>query len=764
MARAAGTSSRTQRLIALGATALLALTTAMALGRVFIGAEASYRLMAAGLASALLACALERKNLLLASLTSVAGLLVAVGVFVFPATTWHGVPTLETLHALADAASIVGQEARVQVAPSPPLAPLMLAALTATWAAVFSAHALAFRAGSPLVALMPPIALVAFADTVLDQFVKPIYGVFFLGAALAVIFADGLRRLQGWGAVWTGPGRQARLSVTAGRGARRVAFAAVGVALIAPILVPGFGSKALIDLSTSSDGGIHIDPLVSVANQLQRNDPQPAFTVETTQPTYYRFITLPDFDGAGWHPDPNPTTVDLPQDLTATEPYLDPTVVSGVDSISQSFQLLSDLDQNWLPVAAPPTSVHLDRPASWDAQNGTVSFDGPLDAGTEYTTASLLLRPTPAQLQDVRALPTPAMIPRYTDLPSGLDPEIHRIALSWTEGATTPYQQVLDIQNHLTDGSFLYRTDVPARDDANALLDFLTVNRVGMCQQFATAMAVLLRELGIPTRVAVGFTSGTQSSTDPNQWTVSSTDAHAWPEVLFPGYGWLPFEPTPSRVNPVASVYTNPVQSPQCNRPGGCPGRPGGANGAGGPGTGRQQGQLHGKNPFLLEGGRDTGSLATLPTAAPASAPSRVPGGRRILLLALGVLLLVILLLPLGRAALRRRRLRRAAGVPRQLILAVYDVFTERASELGFARGLGETLEEYRERVADSGLLSDGHLDRLTRITAAAAYAPQEPASGDAREAAEDAATALRDLRRGTPWPARIRGLYLRER
>ncbi len=110
---------------------------------------------------------------------------------------------------MIDAAGLVGEQARVQVAPTEPLPPLMLAALTATWAAIFSAHALAFRAGSPILALLPPIALVAFADTVLEDVSAAVRGRFLI-AATAMIFADGLRRVQGWGPVWTGPGRDAR--------------------------------------------------------------------------------------------------------------------------------------------------------------------------------------------------------------------------------------------------------------------------------------------------------------------------------------------------------------------------------------------------------------------------------------------------------------------------------------------------------------------------------------------------------------------------
>ncbi len=138
--------------------------------------------------------------------------------------------------------------------------------MVSLWAAIFSAHALAFRAGSPLLGLVPPVALVAFADTVLEEFVKPLYGVAFLAAALVVVFADGLARVQGWGPVW-GSGTRG-VAATAGRGARRLAFTALGAALIAPVIVPGFGSKGLVDFGTPAEDRVAIDPFVSVQASL----------------------------------------------------------------------------------------------------------------------------------------------------------------------------------------------------------------------------------------------------------------------------------------------------------------------------------------------------------------------------------------------------------------------------------------------------------------------------------------------------------------
>lgn len=757
MAHTPGTPARTHRLIALLASCLLGVSTAMALGRVFVGAAASYRLMAAALLSALLACALERKNLPLATAASAAALLVAVGILIFPASTWRGLPTTETLRAIADASRLVGEQARLQVAPSVPLAPLMLAAFAATWAAVFSAHALAFRAGSPLLALLPPIALVAFADTVLEELIKPIYGVLFLAAALVVIFADGLRRLQGWGPIWTGPGRRARLSSTAGRSARRVALAAVSLAVMAPLLLPGFGSKALLDLSTSDGNGVSVDPLVSVANALQRDDPQDVFTVQTQVPTYYRFISLSTFDGAKWTYEQNPATIELPPDPSATS-ALAPEVIAGADTVAQSFELRSDLSQPWLPVAYPPTSVQLDHAATWTVESGTVGIDGSLDEGTAYTDTALLLRPSPDDLRALE-LQTAAQLPRYTDLPSDVPPQIDVIAHAWTEDATTPYDKIIAIQDHLRDEHvFTYDTNVPRRDDANALLDFLTVNPVGFCQQFASAMTVLLRDLGIPARVAVGFTSGTRSDAASDIWTVTTEDAHAWVEVLFPGYGWLPFEPTPSRSNPVASTYTSPAAVP-CDRPGGCSGS--GPRGGIGGKKNAEAGSI-GKSASTNE--RENGRTGTLsPVTEGTPEPGSRFGGRELILLAVALTLLVLLLVPPVRAARRRRRLRRAGTDPRRLILATYDVFTEQAAEVGFPRAPAETLEEYGARVSASGLLSDGDLDRLTQITVSAAYARSGPGPGQAQEATEAVRKVLKDLRGGTPWTRRVRGRYLRE-
>jgi transglutaminase-like putative cysteine protease len=130
-------------------------------------------------------------------------------------------------------------------------------------------------------------------------------------------------------------------------------------------------------------------------------------------------------------------------------------------------------------------------------------------------------------------------------------------AVEWTADAQTAYGQILALQNRFRNGNFSYTQDVEPVEGTDPILHFLTESKSGFCQQFATAMAVMARALGYPARVAVGFREGERLG---DTYTVDSRDAHAWVEVFFPGYGWLPFEPTPSRANPIETIpgsYSN---------------------------------------------------------------------------------------------------------------------------------------------------------------------------------------------------------------
>src|SRR4029450_502207 len=158
-----------------------------------------------------------------------------------------------------------------------PLSPLLLAAVTAVWTASFSAHALAIRAGAPLLAVLPSVALVGFTATVMQAGPRPGYAVVLLSAVLFVCFVDGIRRIGHWGPMWGTRGRP--LSAATGHGARRGGTPAGAVAGLGPGILPGFHSVALVDFSTTGSRQARIDPFVSIKAQLQRRDPIDLFQV-----------------------------------------------------------------------------------------------------------------------------------------------------------------------------------------------------------------------------------------------------------------------------------------------------------------------------------------------------------------------------------------------------------------------------------------------------------------------------------------------------
>src|SRR4029453_14354329 len=125
--------------------------------------------------------------------------------------------------------------------------------------------------------------------------------------------------------------------------------------------------------------------------------------------------------------------------------------------------------------------------------------------------------------------------------------------------ATTPFDKALAIQDYLRSSEFRYNLNVPALSaGGNQLRRFLTQVREGYCEQFAIAMAMMARQVDIPSRVAVGFTAGELVDNDWVQ--VPTPAAPAWPELWFPNAGWVPFEPTPRADGTVSvPIYTTPA-------------------------------------------------------------------------------------------------------------------------------------------------------------------------------------------------------------
>jgi protein-glutamine gamma-glutamyltransferase len=149
---------------------------------------------------------------------------------------------------------------------------------------------------------------------------------------------------------------------------------------------------------------------------------------------------------------------------------------------------------------------------------------------------------------------------------------VYRLARRVTTGAPTPYDAVQRVESYLR-SSYTYNETPPQRK--LPLRAFLLRDGIGYCQQFSGAMALMLRMIGIPARVASGFSPGTPS--DSGTYVVRDLDAHSWVEVYFNGIGWVPFDPTPAAA-PAQSQTTglgaHGQPSPSTRRP--LPAQPGG--------------------------------------------------------------------------------------------------------------------------------------------------------------------------------------------
>jgi transglutaminase-like putative cysteine protease len=122
-----------------------------------------------------------------------------------------------------------------------------------------------------------------------------------------------------------------------------------------------------------------------------------------------------------------------------------------------------------------------------------------------------------------------------------------------TAKADTAAQKAAAIQAYLRSSQFTYSTEPLPGSGYEAMQNFLLRDRKGYCEQFASAMAMMARIVGIPSRVSVGFLPGEQKE---DGWKVSIRDMHAWPELYFANYGWVRFEPTPASVTGSAPSWT----------------------------------------------------------------------------------------------------------------------------------------------------------------------------------------------------------------
>lgn len=299
-------------------------------------------------------------------------------------------------------------------------------------------------------------------------------------------------------------------------------------------------------------------PLVDMRRDLDRGADISLLTVEAERrPTYVRHAVLPEFDGREWSTGDR-SAVALPQEgtelpLAGVDPLVRRTEREYVFAATDAFR------SRWLPLMPLTSQVRAEGDWRWDQETSDVaSFDTTLTTsgetwgvtGVELEYSSTLLEDSPSGVGEV-----PTM---FSQLPDDLPNSVAQRAREVTAGEENRFAQALALQSWFR-SEFDYSLDQVETVDNEALVEFLSPQgRVGYCEQFAAAMAVMARTLDIPSRVAVGFLEPRR--TGVREWEFSSHDLHAWPELYFPGSGWVRFEPTPaSRASGVPEYTEAPV-------------------------------------------------------------------------------------------------------------------------------------------------------------------------------------------------------------
>jgi len=492
-----------------------------------------------------------------ASLVASAALLVYLTVRYAPGQALLAVaPTPGSLARLARLLSEGWEAAGRYAAPVPRGAGIELLATLGigTVAVLVDLLAVQLRRAAP--AGLPLLALYSVPAAIREENLS--WVAFALGAAgfLALLLTDSREQVGLWG--HPVPGRHgggdgrarvnARSLTAAGR---RLGLAAVAIAVIVPATVPGIHPRGLLDLGGGGgDGGSQTvttpDPLVSLKRELTRLSDQVVLTYRTDDPSpdYLRLYALDRFDGDRWTYSPLRSTPDdrvagrtlpAPPGLLTARTYAVTTRVSVAENVR---------NMTFLPAPYAPSRVSVKGDWRVDPESLMIYSLRDDAGGRTYSVTSVRAEPTARQL--AQAGPAAAdVLRRHLRLPSDIPQPVRRLADEVTEGARSQYEQAMMLQRWFAaEGGFVYDLNAAAPRGTSDLVDFLLVSKRGYCEQFAASMAMMARILGIPARVAMGYTRGSQGP--DGRWVVRSRDAHAWPELYFEGAGWVRFEPTPA--------------------------------------------------------------------------------------------------------------------------------------------------------------------------------------------------------------------------
>ncbi len=497
-------------------------------------------------------------------------------------------------------------------------------------------------------------------------------------------------------------------------------------------------------------------------------EPRVALTVESDDPYPLRAVSLDDFDGMAF----TLSAAGGSEALLTRDGLLllppDRSIVADAPQVIQTVTMVGARSQVVMASGRPARVSGHAITGSADLVGDAIRLDAGLEPGDTYTVRTRIPEPRPADLaaqppyvegqvppgsttlrpgywDDAIAMPVWGGGARIEDSRLGNYGPVAELAREVAGDAPTAYAAVNRIEAFLRRGYVYdeappYPTSLPddwpggMPEENPPLVDFLFGSRRGFCQHFAGSMAVMLRTLGIPSRVAVGYTGGRWDA-EEQHWVVLDRDAHSWVEVWFPQLGWIPFDPTPGRSAPNPASVSSPDYNPTP--------------------IDIDIGGLADSvvAPSIPEGDPRPADDADEPAdPAPAVAAPQGDGGPRWpWLVALGVLLLA-LVAPVVRIV---RRLRgRWRGDERTRVAAAAADLELSLDALGWAPPASAAPTERAAAVrATTGVDPSG----LYRRASLARYAPEDPPSGAGAAAWRESGRLRRAVRRRASFRARVR-------
>lgn len=534
--------------------AAVTVTTVLSFGRLFVD-NSWFAPLITTTVLAHLAAAIGRRlpgGLAVTVLLSGLAVVVQLSLQYFSDTTVFGVPTGTTLSAMRDALRDGWVTFQEVTPPAPVETGFVIAAAVGIWILVVLADWAAFRLRSSGEAMLPALGGLVFVTFFGRTAGSLRDALLFLTAAILFLLAHRASDRVSRG-TWLGNANTPAYRSLVIGGAAIGILAIVAGAVVGPRL-PGAEDEGVIDWRQQ---GVRADaartvisPLVDIKGRLVDQADIEVFTVRTSQPSYYRLTALDSFDGQSWtsKADYGDAGTQLPSSFPLG-------IAEGdINTVQQEFNI-TGLGQVWLPAANLPTALQPpeDVSVNYEPESGTLIVGASRSSSDSlnYVVQSQIPRFTESNLQTGASADIDT---KYLELPDDYSPIARQLAQEIVANEPTQLQRALALQDWFQ-SNFDYSLEIPKGHSNSAIENFLEV-RAGYCEQFSGTFASMARAVGLPSRVAVGFTHGIQDPADPDLYHVRGEHAHAWPEVFIAGAGWVLFEPTPGRGAPGTEQYT----------------------------------------------------------------------------------------------------------------------------------------------------------------------------------------------------------------